>query len=347
MSSNTTTMTRRTFTSTAGAAAAAALTTGIANYQAHADEAPQLDESSPIPPVAVPDSWDEEADVIVAGTGGGLCAALRAAELGGRVICLDPSYTWGGTSIETDIFAVFGSKYQERLWEVVDLAEFGMPGVTLADMFDQSMGGHSAEFFKEVFYQRYYAQAGGNLDMASGQTGDGTINPMGSPSRGSASHVRALLECEADMTDWLAEKIAPYGVTLAPVTMYGTSGIMFLCPAGSETGGFVARANYTIYEALYNACVDSGVKFELGNGVAALVADGQGAVVGVKTDEGTFIKANRGVILATGGMAGNQQMLAKYCPSIFYGAFTSTATPFDTGLGIRMGQGVGGIIILP
>ena len=302
-----------------------------------------VDNVSPIDPVAVPEAWDAEYDVVVAGTGGGLAAALRCAELGAKVVCFDPSSSWGGSSKETDIFAVVGTKYQTQLFEAIDLTEMGMPGVTLADMFDQSMGGHDEATMKAIMMASYLPKPGSSASSAAGisaPSSDGTMAVKSVPVQGHAEVVQALLDSTAEQMDWMIEKIAPYGVAMGPVTMYGSSGMMFLCPAGAEEGGFVARTNYTAYEALYNACVDAGVEFRFNTAVSALVADG-GAVVGVKASDGTFVRAGKGVVLATGGMGSNKDMLKLYCPSWFNGCFSSTTTMNDDGSGIRMGLGLG------
>ncbi|MDR0514552.1 MAG: FAD-binding protein [Coriobacteriaceae bacterium] len=74
-----------------------------------------------ISPVAVPPTWDEEYDVIVVGTGGGLFGALRSAELGSKTLCIEKSASVGGASKESSIYAVSGTKVQ---------LEAGLPDVT-------------------------------------------------------------------------------------------------------------------------------------------------------------------------------------------------------------------------
>ena len=79
------TMTRRAFAALSGAAGAASLaqaTFGQSSASAAALDEKDSGDISPIEPLEAPQAWDEEFDVVVVGTGGGLAGAVRAAELG-------------------------------------------------------------------------------------------------------------------------------------------------------------------------------------------------------------------------------------------------------------------------
>lgn len=81
------------------------------------DAAPSTDEATQasvenIAPLDPPAAWDEEYDVIVVGTGGGLFAAMRSCELGSNTLCIDKLSLVGGASQESSIFAVSGTDVQ-------------------------------------------------------------------------------------------------------------------------------------------------------------------------------------------------------------------------------------------
>jgi len=66
-----------------------------------------------IEPVAVPDSWDMEADVVVVGAGAaGLTAAARACERGAKVILVEKGHNFGGSAKYSTVAAAYGSRCQ-------------------------------------------------------------------------------------------------------------------------------------------------------------------------------------------------------------------------------------------
>lgn len=71
--------------------------------------------SDPIEPVAVPDVWDAEADVVVVGAGGGgLNAAVRTLEQGGSVILLEKTGVLGGNTEYATMVGVCGGMRQQE-----------------------------------------------------------------------------------------------------------------------------------------------------------------------------------------------------------------------------------------
>jgi succinate dehydrogenase/fumarate reductase flavoprotein subunit len=63
------------------------------------------------------------------------------------------------------------------------------------------------------------------------------------------------------------------------------------------------------------------------------------AILGVRSGEGTTVKARKGVVLTCGGFENNQQMIRDYLPGVPY-CYTS-GTPYNEGDGITMAMSVG------
>ncbi|MCB2066783.1 MAG: FAD-dependent oxidoreductase, partial [Erythrobacter sp.] len=87
---------------------------------------------------------------------------------------------------------------------------------------------------------------------------------------------------------------------------------------------------------------DAGVQIVVDARVLALVQDGErivGLVVRIDGAE-RFVKAARGVVLATGGFAMNEDMRAKYCPDTL--KLNDPIGDKDDGMGIALGVGAGG-----
>ena len=343
-----TSMSRRGFLGLAGASAlgAAGLATmaGCAPSGAGSKNANATDgglastgasDADPIEPVSAPDAWDEEADVIVVGTGGGLVGAAYAASQGKKVVVLEKSASWGGSSKETDIISVMGTQTQKAIYgalaeqmKAAGQEEAAEKFAQLAALDPQMMRAQ----WKDVYYTK--PNGGDTGELPNGKEGPracAAVQPM----------LDTLVQCIPDAIDFMAGIGVPWG----PVTEHGSTGyVAGLCPQGSETGGIVARANYTAFETVYDFCVDNGVVFHFNTPAQALVVE-DGKVVGVRADgDVAYVRANDGVILATGGMTFNNDLMREYCPHVVNRCMNSTAATSDTGDGIRMGLGAGGVI---
>ncbi len=293
------------------------------------------DKSSPIEPAPVPEVWDEEADVVVVGSGGGLVAAAYAVSKGKRVVVLEKSASWGGTSKETDIFSVMGTQTQQAIYQAL-AKQMGDAGQADAAAQFEQLGSLDPQVMRAQWKAAYFTKPGaGDVgELPNGQEGPracAAVTPM----------LDALVQCIPEAIDFMGSIGVPWG----PVTEFGSTGFVSgVCPQGSEKGGIVSRANYSAFEVLYDYCVDKGVTFHFNTPAQTLVMDGD-AVVGVRAaGEVASVRAADGVILATGGMAFNEDMLRKYVPHVINRCFSSTTSTSDEGDGIRMGLGAGAMI---
>ena len=153
--------------------------------------------------------------------------------------------------------------------------------------------------------------------------------------------------------DWLLDKADQYGATYTLYAGYSRSAILPEEPdfhtfqAGSfaipqEAGYFVPTA------LLYQSCLDQGVEFLFGHTAEQLVQDESGKVTGVvvKAADGTYqqFNASKGVVLATGDIAGDQEMREAYMEPLFVD-MRSDYMPqgANTGDGHKMGMWAGGV----
>ncbi len=84
------------------------------------------EDAEPIPPVDPPGKWDQEADMVVVGSGGGgLAGALKARLEGCSVILLEKLEFTGGTSQYAGAFYAYNSRVQKKEgieWDVNEVA---------------------------------------------------------------------------------------------------------------------------------------------------------------------------------------------------------------------------------
>ena len=291
--------------------------------------------AGPIEAVFAPASWDEEADVVVVGTGGGLVAAAYAAQAGKKVVVLEKASTWGGSSKETDNFSVMGTKTQQAIYQGL-AAQMKAAGQDEAAAQFEQMGALDPMVMRAQWKEKFYVKPnGGDVgELPNGEEGPRACAPI-------QPMFETLTACIPDAIDYMGA----VGVSWGPVTEFGSAGFVSgVCPEGSEQGSLIARANYTVFEILYNFCLDQGAVFHFLTPATALVVE-DGRVVGVQaTGDVSFVKANDGVVLATGGMTFNMDMLEEYVPHVARRCLNSTAASTDEGDGIRMGAWVGGAI---
>jgi 3-oxosteroid 1-dehydrogenase len=260
-------------------------------------------------------------DVVVVGAGaGGLTGALRAADAGLSVLVLEKSEVLGGTAALTGggLWAP-GNQYLEpedpnlaidyldhtvgdRTPREMRLAFLAAAAPTIAWLGEKGIAFAWMQGFPDYFPE----QPGGKM------TGR-VIAPKGMP----------------------AERVALLEHPIRPKLTAGDGGpvLRAMDTKGRLFGGQALAAQLVL------ACEEAGVQFRLSTPMTDLVLE-NGAVVGVQTDGGE-IRANRGVLLASGGIDRSPELRTRWQdPSVGHATW-SLGVPTNTGDGIVAGISAG------
>lgn len=238
-----------------------------------------------------------EADVVVVGCGlAGLCAALRAAESGAKVVVLEKTKSW---SVRGGHIGAANSKAWREEGVVNDRKELA----------------------------RQWIAACGN--------------------RAREEIVWLFVNYSEEAVDWLIDRQAAHGVR----PLLGAP--RYAGPSYTERYGahlLMGPKKMGLQEVAENLCSDSkalGARFFMETPGVYLEKDGGRvtAVIGGKPGSYTRFNAKKSVILATGDIHGDREMLAAYCP-LFLKVTHSQYVPHgaNTGDGHKMGLWAGGIM---
>jgi succinate dehydrogenase/fumarate reductase flavoprotein subunit len=273
---------RRAFIAAAGAGTAAAALTGVVPFTGSRAFAQGR--------------WDQEADIVVVGSGGAAGAAMATAHhLGNKVIVLEKSPIWGGTTAKSGGASWVCNNVWMRAAGVEDprddalryMARCSYP--TLYNPNDARLGLGELEYSLIATYYDKGAEAFELLDQIGAQ-----------------KMFWRGVQGNTDYYAELPEDKVPNGRTVAPKKPDGTSG----------NGAEMARQ----FKAYAD---DNGVPVMLGHRVTAVVRNDQGAVVGVEaqTADGktVAIGARKGVIFGSGGFTHNPYLRLHYLRGPIFG----------------------------
>jgi 3-oxosteroid 1-dehydrogenase len=267
--------------------------------------------------------WDQEADIVVVGSGvGAATAAIVAHDNGDRVIAIDKAPFAGGTSAKSAGVLWIPNNFTLRAKGSNDakedclrfMARFSYPEHYNAS--EPNLGVSAPEYaLLEAFYDNSSAavdklRASGALNVAEWR-------------------MFALDRSATDYLDDVPENKMPTGRTLGAVKSDGTVG-----------------AGIDLMAQLGAALRKRGISVLLGHRAMRLIMDESGRAIGVEADAAgkvVTLRARKALIFATGGYVHNREFVDTYQRNRLYG---SCAMPWATGdfiniagaAGARMGN---------
>ena len=265
------------------------------------------------------ESWDFEADVVIAGYGiAGAAAAVEAASAGADVLVLERTGGWGGAAAMAGGFIYLG----------------GGTGIQKACGFDDSVENMAAF-----------------LNVAMGPGAD--ANRIEDYCGGSVDHFDWLVRCGVPFKPvfWGEPGWEPPGDEGLMFTG-GENAFPFNTIAKPAPRGHIpqmsnkkageASAGYMLMKPLVDTATSLGVRAVYDVHASSLIVASDGRVAGLvarQYGKSVAIRARRGVVLAAGSFAYNDAMLTQYAPRLV-GRPAASIEQHD-GQAIRMAQALG------
>jgi len=265
-------------------------------------------------PITQVEKWDFETDVAVIGFGAtGACAAIEARVAGAEVLLFERSSGSGGASaLSGGEIYVGGGTDAQRAAGFDDTVEDFTAYLKLA-------GGPCVDEAKCEIY--------GREALAHYQW----LKDQGVPYRGNYLPGKVIEPTDDSTLIWSgSEAAAPFYKSAKPA------------PRGHVIQHMGWGGGRPLVDILENRARDLGAEIHVDARAVALITDGDavaGAVVRIDNKD-RFVRAHKGVVLATGGFVFNEAMRRKYCPESF--RVNSPIGDKDDGIGIELGVSVGG-----
>jgi len=261
------------------------------------------------------EEFNDEADVVIVGYGiAGACAALEARRAGGDVLVVERAGAGGGASaLSSGIFYLGSGTAVQQACGYEDDPQ-NMYRYMIASMGSENAG----------MIRRYCDD---NVEHFN------WLESQGVPFERSYYKGKAvfLLTTEGLLSTG-NEKLWPYNEIARPV------------PRGHQVAGEGESTGIAAMTPLLARCEEEGVRASYDSRVLGLVVDDSGRVCGVKlrkSAETLYFSARKAVMLATGGFAMNNDMIAKYLKTLSTTA-EPLGTPYTDGTGIVLGELAGG-----
>ena len=287
--------------------------------------------------------WDEQVDVVVAGSGGaGLTAAILAHDRGAKVVVLERSDKVGGTT------AVSGG----GVWIPMN-DHMGDVGATdsrhdALAYCKRLTAGRAVDELVETFVDTGHETVR-YLETHTPVAFKATNMPDYRSEEEGAKHGGRTLECamfaKAELGEW-EEKLRPSPLMFVPLTT--DEALSGLAKPGDIPAdvivermkqGLVASGN-ALVGRLLKGCLEREIPILLESRARELVTD-SGAVVGVRVERdggNVLLAAKGGVVLACGGFEWNDELRAAFLP----GPVTHHCSPpYNEGDALTMASDVG------
>jgi succinate dehydrogenase/fumarate reductase flavoprotein subunit len=262
-------------------------------------------------------SWDHEADVVIIGYGGaGVCAGIEAGRAGASVLALERASGGGGTTaIAAGHLYLGGGTRAQKAAGYEDSPE---------NMFNYFM--QCSDDPDEEKVRIYCDNSVEHFEW---------LVSLGVPFKDTVLEERVVMQKSDDGIIWSGnEKAYPFREHATPMPRGHK-------PMVEDEGGPL------LFAKLHQAAQKAGVEVLYDTRVLTLVIREDGRVLGAiarKDGKQISVRANKGVILCTGGFAMNEHMMRRHIPRLV-GKVLPIGNPYDDGAGIRMGMAARGSTI--
>lgn len=260
--------------------------------------------------------WDGEADVLVIGFGmAGACAAIEAREAGADVLLLERNSGSGGASGLSGGEIYIGGGGGTEIQRAAGFNDTTEAFTTYLKM----AGGPCADDAKCELYGR------------EALTHWEWLKRQGVPYKGTYLPGKHIEPMGDDTLIWSGSELAaPFCDAAVPA------------PRGHVIQHMGWGGGRPLVDILERRARELGVRIVPDARATALIRDGSrvvGAVMRIDNQD-RYLRAHKGVVLATGGFVMNDMMRRKYCPQTF--KINDPIGDKDDGSGINLGLSVGG-----